>query len=238
MYEVSFWPISAKADHADADAARDAPYKTRAPRPGRDAADHAAAGGAPRCSLVATIGDDVDSISVTVHVPSSTLTVSLRGVTIGAHDVIATGKPEGGIVADSWNLLRVLREEERVRVWCVRVDPPVYHRRSPLAPTTATCRRRAGSTRSSRMSPAAPSRRPTKPHPSCQCHRASTCTSAATARARPPRPALRAAPRRVRAVWSSGRRAATSGSTTRRCCRPHSTGSPRAIQSCIVAYSS
>ena len=54
---------------------------------------------------------------VLLNATAGTIALSADGVALGAHDMRATGLPEGGIVGTSWNMLRLLVQPERVRVW-------------------------------------------------------------------------------------------------------------------------
>ena len=95
-------------------------------------------------STRAQAGWEASALEVVVNATAELVTIStVGGAPLASHDIRATGKPEGGIVANSWNLLRLLLEPGRARVWLnpqfpdgalsARVLP--IQRRRPL-PTT------------------------------------------------------------------------------------------------------
>lgn len=90
LYELTFWPQTPDASLVEE-----------------------SAGGSLRLSA----GPPDQRLSVLVNVSAATFSLLQGGTTLATHDVAATGKPEGGIVADSWNLVRLLLEPHRARAW-------------------------------------------------------------------------------------------------------------------------
>lgn len=71
--------------------------------------------------LTASIGGDsvgagaLYEAKVDVH--AAKLQLLVDGAVVGTHDIQSTGKPEGGIVPASWNMLRLLVTDDSVCLW-------------------------------------------------------------------------------------------------------------------------
>ena len=96
LYELTFWPQTAGAGSVE---------------------DHEDSAGGSVGALQLSVGPPDQQLSVVVNVSAATFSLLQGGTTLATHDVAATGKPEGGIVADSWNLVRLLLEPQRARAW-------------------------------------------------------------------------------------------------------------------------
>lgn len=56
-------------------------------------------------------------LEVVLNASGATVAIRQGGLDLGVHDIAGSGIPEGGIVAASWNMLRLLVEPGRARVW-------------------------------------------------------------------------------------------------------------------------
>lgn len=115
LLELTFWPAITAASLAMH--SRD---DNRAPAVAVSAAPWPAAIGALRVRAHLKL-DSARTVALDVLVNSTAQLLTIgrtASPSLGAHDIRATGKPQGGIVAASWNMLRLLVQQDgRVRVW-------------------------------------------------------------------------------------------------------------------------